>query len=267
MKTNIFLFVGLLFILTFCSPKKELITSLPDLPESSERLYPFVLNRNIPFHGLTVKNIKIRYQTPDNTSRLYGALKMIRDSAILVSLRTSLGIEISRLLYTQDSVKMLDRRNDRAYFTDYRKLGEIAPLDFNFQMLQSIFSGNIPKNYRNIQMPEPEFVRDSARNEIYLGTYHAPEEKNFMNFYGWIYKDLARPSYIVFYREEQKRKFTVRYLDYQKQNSHILPHEVKVVFDQYNQTHKMNLKFNNISFDEFNNIHIDVPSSYKTIYK
>lgn len=266
MKTKIILLVGFLITLSFCGPRKELITTTPDLPESPKRIYPFILKRNISYQSLTVKNIKIDFSTPNNDSRLYGSLRMIKDSAVLISLRSPLGIEISRLLYTQDSVKMLDRRNKKAYFTNYARLSEIAPLDFNFKMLQTIFSGNIPENYRKTRMPEPQSIRDTLQNEIYLGTYNAPKGMDYMNFYGWVYKDLARPSYIVFYKDEKNKKYTVKYLKYQEAASHNFPKEVKIFFDQYNQTHKLNLQLNGISLGEYKNIHIDVPSSYKTIH-
>ncbi|MGM0498343.1 MAG: DUF4292 domain-containing protein [Bacteroidota bacterium] len=265
MKINILLLVGFLFILSFCGPQKELIQTSPDLPESTEELYPFVIEQNFPYRNLTIKNIKINLSTPDNNSRLYGSLKMVRDSAILISLRTSLGMEISRLLYTEDSVKMLDRQNKKVYYTDYSRLAEIAPLDFDFRLLQAIFSGNIPKNYRSTQMPEPELIRDSVKNEVYLGTFNAPKDKDYMNFYGWIYEDLARPSYMVYYKDEEDKRFTVKYLEYQKEESHTFPNEVKIVFDQYNQTHKLNLELNGISRKQFNDIQMDVPSSYKII--
>ncbi|MBS3768772.1 MAG: DUF4292 domain-containing protein [Bacteroidales bacterium] len=266
MKINVLLLVGFLFILSFCGPQKELIQTAPDLPEASDRLYPFVEERNTPYRSLTIRNIKINFSTPDNNSSLYGSLKMIKDSAILISLRTTLGMEISRLLYTEDSVKMLDRQNKKAYFTNYNRLSEIAPLDFDFRLLQSIFSGNIPENYRNAQMPEPKLTRDSVENEVYLGTYEAPHGKDYMNFYGWIYEDLARPSHLVFYKDEENKKFTVKFLDYQKEATHLFPDRVEVVFDQFNQSHKLTLKLNGISRNEFNDIQMDIPSSYKTIY-
>lgn len=266
MKLNIFLLFGFLFILSFCGPSKDLIQTSPELPESPDRLYQFVLERNVPYNSLTINSIKIDFSTPDNNSRLYGSLKMIKDSAILISLRTALGIEVSRLLYTQDSVTMLDRQNKRAYFTDYNGLKEIAPIDFNFQMLQAIFSANIPGHYQITNMPEPQFVRDSVKNEVYLGTFNAPSTKAYLNFYGWVYKSFGRPSYIVFYKDEQNQKFTVKYTDYQKEASYTLPKEVEVYFDQYNQPHNLNLTLSDFTFNEYTNIDIDVPSSYKIIH-
>ncbi|MFW5944448.1 MAG: DUF4292 domain-containing protein [Bacteroidota bacterium] len=236
-----------------------------NLPESPQKLYPYVLERNIPFQSLTIKNIRIDFSTPDNNSRLYGSLKMVKDSAILISLRTSLGIEISRIFYTRDSVIMLDRKNRNAYFTNYENLGEIAPLDFRFQMLQTIFTGNLPGNYNITPMPEPECTRDSLQDELYLGTFKAPEDKDVMNFYGWIFRDLARPSYLVFHKEESEIKYIVKYVEYQEAVSDNFPREITVIFDQYNQTHKLNLKLNDISSGDYQNIQIDVPSSYKTI--
>ena len=55
-------------------------------------------------------------------------------------------------------------------------------------------------------------------------------------------------------------------MDYHKEASHTFPKEVNIVFDQYSQTHKLNLKLNGITLGEYENIQIDIPSSYKTIH-
>lgn len=268
MRINNYVFIGLFFlILGSCGTKKQILKPSPDLPESADRIYDYTLNRNIPYHYLVIKNIKIDLQTSDNRSRLYGAVKMVKDSAILLSLRAPLGIELSRILYTKDSVKILDRQEKKAYFTDYRHLAEFVPLEFGFQILQSIFSGNIPENYNIKNIPEPEFIRDTLKNEVYLGTFGAPDPSDQMNFYGWIYSGRVRPSLLIFHRNDESERYKVKYREYQYIESQYFPKEVEVTFDRYNDTSTLKLQMNGISLKESVDIYLNVPSSYERIIR
>jgi hypothetical protein len=258
---------GLALMLSFCGTKEAALRTTPDLPESKKRLYGYVVERNLPFQRLLVRNIRVKYNSPGGHTRLYASMKMVRDSALLLSLRSPLGIELTRVLYRKDSVMMLDRRNKKAYFTDYSRLSEILPFDFNFLVLQSVFSGNVPVNFRRTSYPEPRSARDTLRNEVYLGTFEAAASGNQFNFYGWIYTDTARPSYIVFYDDSVNNQYHIRYREYQALGSRRLPESVEVEFDQANQTHTLVLKLGGISVDEDFGVEMAVPSSYETIIR
>jgi hypothetical protein len=265
MKIKVIIPIALLFFFSYCGPQSKLIKPSPDLPETTTGLYNTTVKNNIPFKNLVIKNIKINYQTSNNNTTLYGAAKLKKDSLILLSLRSPLGIELSRILYSRDSIKMLDRRNKTAYFTDYKHLSDIVPFDLNFQVLQTIFTGNVPVSYKNTGMPEPGFVRDTLKNEIYMGTFRAPGNGNKMDFYSWIYTNPVKPSYLVFYREDKNDKFTLQFREYEPNDNYYLPNNVMVTFSQYNHTSTIKLNLKGIQRNDSPSIRLDVPSSYKKV--
>ena len=268
MRIKVGLFLGVLIILNNCSLKKDLIPVSPrKLPESTSNLYAYSLNRNLPYNGLLIKNVTIRFKGGEQDFRLLGSIKMLKDEAILLSIRSPFGVELTRILYTRDSVKMLDRRNDRAFVVGYENFPDFLPVDFNFQMLQSVFTGNIPEGYRNVSIPEPKFTREVSEEEVYLGTYEAPDTTQFLNFYGWINNNTVRPSYFVFYSDEKSIRYNLSYLSYQQIAEHRLPKEVQISFNRNNEEQTLNLEMGRVSFESFSELHLNIPADYKMIRK
>lgn len=69
-------------------------------------------------------------------------LRMIKDSALWISVNAILGIEAMRMLITKDSVKLLDKQNKiyTARSIDY--LQEITALPLNLKTVQDLLIGN-----------------------------------------------------------------------------------------------------------------------------
>lgn len=66
-------------------------------------------------------------------------LKLVKDSALQLSVQPFLGIEVFRMELTPDSVKVMDRLNKRYMAERYAALKEEWPIDFNFYNLQALF--------------------------------------------------------------------------------------------------------------------------------
>ncbi len=265
MRNKTIIWVLLTLFLSQCGPQGRLLEITPGIPEQPRKKYSFAIDRNTDEKPTTFRNISIRYKTPGNTTRLSAAVKMNPDSAMLLSLRAPLGIEVSRILYTPDSVIMVDRRNKSVHYADYNNISGMLPMDFDYQVLKTIFSGNIPSGYRVRNLPEPGNTRDTIRNETYLGTFRSPDQKKGMNFYGWIYKDIVRPSYLVFHRENASDKLSIHFESYQENKGQWFPENVQIKSgkDQFESSLKVEIK--QVEIQQRVTLDLDIPSSYKTI--
>ena len=264
-KNRYIILAGLLILLTQCGPQRRLAGRTGRIPETPDKRYSFALARNRHMSPFTIHNIRIQYQIPGNSTRLKAAVKLKRDSAILLSLRAPLGIEVSRILYTQDSITMVDRRNKSVHYTNYSNFSGMLPMDFDYEVLQTVFTGNVPAGYQVRALPEPPNTRDTIKNETYLGTCRAPDGSENMSFYGWIYNDILKPSYLVFYKPNRAKKLKVHFLSYEKDEQGWLPEEVEIRSNnkQYNNTLKLKMS----QFDRGGsvNMDLDIPSSYKIL--
>lgn len=268
MKISLYLVLGMWVVLGSCGTRKPFPGTVDKLPRSKPLLYNFVVDKNPSFKGMVVNNIQITYQTSEDRSKLYGSMKLVKDSALLLSIRTPLGIELSRILYSRDSVKMLDRMEKRAYFSDYDQFARYYPLDLTFQALQSVFTANIPDHYELTGLPEPSFSRKSiSGQEVYLGTYQASNRNGHFDFYGWIYEDIARPSYLVYHKNTGAQQYTIEYLAYQVVEAHHFPEKVNITIEKEHQNQQLSLKLGGVRTAPQPSLQLKIPGSYKVIQR
>jgi hypothetical protein len=76
----------------------------------------------------------------EESTDLNGTLKIIKDSAIWISLSPGLGIEAARAILTQDSIKFINRINSEYFKGDYIYLKENFNLDVDFKTVQSLLT-------------------------------------------------------------------------------------------------------------------------------
>ncbi len=70
-------------------------------------------------------------------------MKLVRDSALQLSIQPFLGIEVFRIELTPDSVKVMDRMNKRYVIEGYSAMKNQMKIDFNFYNLQALFINHL----------------------------------------------------------------------------------------------------------------------------
>ena len=130
------LLIAIIFILCSCSTNKS-TSSLRTL--SANHILREVEDNRFEFDNLETKfNAKIE----GNNIGLKGQLRMQNDSAIWVSLSLKLGIEVARVMITEDSVKFINRTNKTYFVESVDKFQEQLPSEVTMQFLQDLLVGN-----------------------------------------------------------------------------------------------------------------------------
>ncbi len=110
-----------------------------------------------------------------NTTELRGQLRIRRDSAIWISLTPMLNIEVARLLFTPDSVKLINRLDKTYYSDDYTLINNLFSSTADFFLLQSLLTGNDLVNY------ETENFRAAVDSREYrLSTTGRAKKKRYL---------------------------------------------------------------------------------------
>ena len=105
------LLIAIIFILCSCSTNKT-TSSLRTL--SANHIIREIEDNRFEFDNLDTKfNVRLE----GNNIGLKGQLKMKNDSVIWISLSLKLGIEVARVMITEDSVKLINRTN-KTYFSE-----------------------------------------------------------------------------------------------------------------------------------------------------
>ena len=138
-----------LLALGSCSTNKN-VSSVRNL--SANHIIREVERNQFEFENIETKfNVNVK---GDNSIGLKGQIRMQNDSVIWISLSLKLGIEVARVMITEDSVKFINRSN-KTYFSEsvesfrdsgVREFGSSGVLEFGnlgiLEFLQDLFVGN-----------------------------------------------------------------------------------------------------------------------------
>lgn len=121
------------------------VVTVPTQSDSARqvnKLFRALDSGRIDFRTFSAK-VNVDYRDADGKRYdLNANLRMVKDSAVWVSVNALLGIEALRMLITTDSVKVLDKQNKiyTARSIDY--LQEITALPMNLRTVQDLLIGN-----------------------------------------------------------------------------------------------------------------------------
>ncbi len=89
--------------------------------------------------ALAIKS-KVYFKTPKMSDSFKMHIRMKRDSIIWIS-ATYYKVEVARFVFTQDSVKMIDRKNEKYFEGGYNFIQNLYNVPFNFSSLQATILG------------------------------------------------------------------------------------------------------------------------------
>ena len=155
-----------LLALGSCSTNKN-VSSLRTL--SANHILREVERNQFEFDNLDTKfNVRLE----GNNIGLKGQLKMKNDSVIWVSLSLKLGIEVARVMITEDSVKFLNRTNKTYFVESVDKFQERLPSEVTMQLLQNILVGNdilLSKNDKfKVTIDDNNYKLESDKNTFWV---------------------------------------------------------------------------------------------------
>ncbi|NNK80982.1 MAG: DUF4292 domain-containing protein [Flavobacteriales bacterium] len=142
-RLNIFkhlgLFLSLIVLLGGCRKQREaVIISGPATPN--------FITRNMEANMLQYDWITAKVSTEADMNgekmSFKTNLRMRKDSIIWMSISPALGIEVARMIVTPDSVKFIDKWNDKYYLGTHDFIEERINVDLDFQFLQDLAVGN-----------------------------------------------------------------------------------------------------------------------------
>jgi len=88
------------------------------------------------------------YQQKHETS-FSGQIRIYKDSLIWISISPVLGIEMARLLISNDSVKYMNRIDNNYFVSDFNYINTLINSTLDFDMLQAFLTGNDFSFYEN----------------------------------------------------------------------------------------------------------------------
>lgn len=114
---------------------------------SANHIIREVERNQFEFDNLETKfNVKVK---GDNNIGLKGQMRMQNDSVIWISLSLKLGIEVARVMITEDSVKFINRTNKTYMAESINNFQERLPSEVSMDFVQNLLVGNDTQINRN----------------------------------------------------------------------------------------------------------------------
>ena len=203
------------------------------------------------------------------------AFRMQKDSVIWMSIIDPLigAVEAARLLLTRDSIKMMDRINNRAFIGSYDTISSLLNTEIDFELLQSILIGNSVEFYEEESKLKPGVDRGHC---LYmLGTIRKRKGREVMDGHKeprdpvqsiWIRDGSFKISRIYFTDQETSRTFDAHYDKFEKVDSLLFPFQ-SVFFAKANANIEMRFSYKRVNSGKEQSFPFNIPSGYEIIRK
>ena len=162
------LLIAIIFILCSCSTNKN-TSNLRTL--SANHIIREVERNQFEFDNLETK-LNIKVKGDNNNIGLKGQLRMHNDSVIWISLSLKLGIEVARVMITEDSVKFINRTNKTYLAESIDNFKELLPSEVTIGFVQDLLVGNdvaLDKNNKfKVTIDNNNYKLESDRNTLWV---------------------------------------------------------------------------------------------------
>ncbi|MCK9617218.1 MAG: DUF4292 domain-containing protein [Lentimicrobiaceae bacterium] len=267
LKKNIY-YIFLIVIIASCSPVKKSIR-VPLKEYGSEYIFTNLKNSEIKFKHLSF-NFSANYIENKDKISFNGQCRIVKDSAIWISVSPALGIEMLRILITPDSVKMINRIEKTYYDADFQYINVLINNAVDFDMLQSLIVGNDLSYYEN------DKFKAGIENHFYkLNTIGRQKLKKFIRHENealivliqniWLDPENFKIKRISLKETQyENKKMDANYQEFAKNGEQFFP--VKVSY-HIEAEKKIDIEMHNskIKIDEPFSIYFRIPENYQRI--
>lgn len=137
----ILLLWSLIVMLGSCKPGER--ATRKDLDSKSSDFLLEVLEANEFKYSWLSSKASFTYTDPEGKKKSFkSSVRIRKDSAIWISITPVFGIEVSRVLITRDTVKMINRMDSKYFVGDINYLNNKLNVTFDYETLQSLLTGN-----------------------------------------------------------------------------------------------------------------------------
>jgi hypothetical protein len=266
---HFFFFLVALFLFASCRTTKK-VTEAP-LPvklkgDSVIVVFDSLMRHQFDFNWLTAK-AEVEYTDKNNETTSFDInLRMRKDSAIWISITPLLGIEVARVLVTQDSIRILDRLNKTYMLRDFGFLEDLLKTKINFDIMQAVIIGNYFPYLKNEKLKS--VYEDSTF--LILSTLSKHKVKRVLED-----KDPNKPIIQDFWIDSNykinrskitddklDRTLEANYSHYFEVNNKLFPQHIMVNVTAASPL-KINIQFSKVNSDEMSSMPFSIPEKYE----
>lgn len=210
---------------------------------------------------ILLKGSKITIDDNSVLTNLKANILIKRDSAILISISTLLGIEVSRALILKDSIKVIDRINKTYYIKKYDELEARFSISLDFLQLQSVLTGDFKNIIQNSSSSlDKSYTSEKGKFKISISEPNLSNETVETSFQIDALNLLVNTVTILFIKENQQ--YLVYYGDYIETNNYFYPGFIEIEMKNKKAPVKIAIQNKSIKIEPNKKLMLDIPESY-----
>lgn len=231
-------------------------------------IYDEIMLRNHGIKTYSAGRVLINIVDDDQVLNMRGAVRINKDSVIMISVSAFAGIEAARIKLTSDSVKIIDRINNIYFAGSYEDSGRFLPLPVSFNFVQGFFFASAI-NF----IDEFEYLSEDERIYNFENELLTVQIKT--NFFSGVKKnyDLARisldPDFMVrnidLLSGDKKMYASLNYGSYNVYDGFSLPESIEMYYLSHNLPMKATLRIGRIELNRDLTFPFSVPERYRRI--
>ncbi len=263
-----YLLFFLMILFYACKPQEE--TAKEKLTHySSKELVSLLTENEFTFNSISAK-AEIEFTDKKSTS-FKAHLRVKKDSIIWISITPLFGIEMARVMITQDSVMLMNRVKSEYFKGDIAYINKMFNVDFDFDMLQSLLIGN------SIEFEQNEKLKtsiDRKSHRYFIGTEKKRKVKKDRK------KDkekIKEQSEVIWMEPKTFKVLELLVLDpnkdqslnayFSKHNNHedqLFPHSLKFKIRSKKEL-SIDVNYNKLTMNKEQSYSFKIPSKYEQI--
>jgi len=269
-----FLFVLFAVIAFSCKTTKQTVVRIGGGLVESQFLIDSVSKKYLDFQTISIK-FSTSYKSENENISLSGRIRIKRDSTIWVSLLAPLGIEVARMVFTPDSVKLLTKLPQKRYFLgNYTFFEKMLGTKLNYQIVEALLTNRLfaavasekKADVRNffivpdsasftLSSMEPK-LKQSLLNKQRFYKLATTQDFTISNFDLHILETCIEDHY-------NKRLFSVKYADFVKLNNTDFPSKIKTLFTNKGKLTQIGIEYTGFEINTEVEFPFKINSSYK----
>lgn len=131
-----------------CKSTQQMATKPSGLPSITTTQLLDSVRTNSNYEFLSAK-LSVNHSTEEKTQSFGVRARFKKDSIIWLSITPGLGIEAVRVVITPDSIKMLNRLEQKYFAESFEKTNELLKMEVSFEVLQSALTGEFVRLYND----------------------------------------------------------------------------------------------------------------------
>ena len=267
-KLSVLILLAVLF-LTGCTGSRKAIRE-PLREQGEEFLMNKLKENELKFSSFSAKYSAVFINNKKKTN-ISGQIRIVKDSAIWITVTPMLGIEMARFMLTPDSIKYLNRINSTYLLKDFKYINQLLNKTLDFDMAQAFLTGNDFTLYEN-----NSFKASVDKGEYKLSTSNRRKLKRFVRRSEdeisiplqsiWLDPDRFKISRVLLKEAERdSRKFTAEYTEFIELDGQNIPTRPDFRIETDKDKIRIRIEYSKVQLNEELSLPFFVPESYMPI--